>query len=343
MWRVIGQPRVVSLLQRSLEKGSLAHAYLFVGPPHVGKMTLAVNLAQALNCQVGEPPCMECDSCQKIARGKHADIQIIGLSDASDKNETKNKAEIGIEQIRRLQHSASLPPFEGRYKVFIIDGAEYLSIEAANCLLKTLEEPFEKVLFILSAKNIGSIPDTVISRCQKLELMPVSANEIEKELINDRGIGEQKAKIFSKLCRGCIGWAISASVDDELLEHYCKDRDEMLDIISYSYEERFEYAARLARQFSQKREITLEVLNLWIDLWRDLLLIKTGLTGIIINVDIAEKLNQVAAGISLLDIRRFIKKTQEAMQNLRRNANPRLVLEVLMLDMPERRKERIRS
>ncbi|MFH1662832.1 MAG: DNA polymerase III subunit delta' C-terminal domain-containing protein [Chloroflexota bacterium] len=343
MWQVIGQPRAVSLLQRSLEKGSLAHAYLFVGLPHVGKMTLAVNLAQALNCQVNEPPCLECSSCQKIDHGKHADVQIISLTGTSEKNENKSKTEIGIEKIRQIQHSASLPPCEGIYKVFIISEADYLSIEAANCLLKTLEEPFGRVLFILLAKDINSIPDTVISRCQKLELMPLSADEVENELINRRGIEAQKARVLSRLCRGCIGWAISASRDGELLEHYCEDRDKILDIIYNSYEERFGYAERLARQFNQKRETTMEVLNLWIDLWRDLLLAKTGLNEYIINTDIEEKLTQLAGGISIIDIRSFIKKIQEATQNLRRNVNPRLAIEVLMLYIPERRRERIGS
>ncbi len=343
MWQVIGQRKAVSLLQRSLEKGSLTHAYMFIGPPHVGKMTLAINLAQALNCQINEPPCGECNSCQKIAQGKHADVQIIGLTGAYEKDEAKKRTEIGIEQIRQVQHSASLPPFEGRYKIFIIDGAEFLSIEAANCLLKTLEEPFERVLFVLLAKNIRTIPDTVTSRCQKLELMPLSAGEAEQELISCWDVEEQKARVLSRLCQGCIGWAISASRDEELLEHYCGDRDSILDIINYGYEERFGYAARLARQFNQRREITLEVLNLWVDLWRDLLLIKTGLNGAITNIDIEEELSQLAREISLLDIRRFIKKIQEAIQNLRRNANPRLVLEVLMMDIPVRKKERIGS
>lgn len=343
MWQVIGQHKAVSLLQRSLEKGSLAHAYLFMGPPHVGKMTLAVNLAQAVNCQIDEPPCGECSSCQKIAQQKHADVQFIGLANASEKAESRSKTEISIEQIRQIQHSASLPPFEGRCRVFIIDGAEFLSIEAANCLLKTLEEPFERVLFVLLAKNIRAIPDTVISRCQKLELMPLSADEVEKELISRWDVEAQKAKLLARLCQGCIGWAISASGDDELLRRYCEDRDSILDIMYCGYEERFAYAAQLARQFNQRREITLDVLNLWLDLWRDLMLIKTGFAEAIINIDIEERLSRLAEETDLSGIRHFIENIQQAMQNLRRNANPRLALEVLMMDIPERKRERIGS
>ncbi|MFQ5997657.1 MAG: ATP-binding protein, partial [Dehalococcoidales bacterium] len=182
MWQVVGQDRVVSLLRRSLEKESLAHAYLLVGPPHVGKMTLALNLAQALNCEAAERPCGECAPCQKIASANHADVQVIGLISEENSAEAKLRTEISIDQIRQMQHSASLPPFEGKYKIFIIEEAEFLSTEAANCLLKTLEEPVGSVIFILLTANDRLLPQTVVSRCQRLELAPLAANEVEAAL-----------------------------------------------------------------------------------------------------------------------------------------------------------------
>src|SRR5512139_1654194 len=115
MLQVIGQDKIVSLLERSLARGSLAHAYLLVGPEHVGKMTLAIVLAKALNCKSDSAPCGKCMSCLRIGAGKHADVQVVQVAKNPD-DEGKTKVEIGIEQIRSVLHSASLPPFEGEHR-----------------------------------------------------------------------------------------------------------------------------------------------------------------------------------------------------------------------------------
>ncbi len=337
MWQVVGQTKVVSLLQHSLERGTLAHAYLLMGPPHVGKMTLALNLAQALNCEAAEPPCGECASCQKITSARHADVQIIGLTTEQNSTEAKPQAEIGIDQIRQIQHSSSLPPFEGRYKVFIIDGAEFLSNEAANCLLKTLEEPVGSVIFILLTTNDKLLLATVVSRCQRLELLPLAATEVEATLNSRWGIELQKAKLLAKLSRGCLGWALSAALGDSLLQQRAERLKRLVDVTRANYEERFAYAAQLVDQFSQSRRSVQEVLDLWLNWWRDLLLVKVGCSDTITNVDFEATLSDWARDFSLAQIKAFINSIQAAGEQLRQNANPRLVLEVLMLSMPKRK------
>ncbi len=339
MWQVVGQTRVVSLLQRSLERESLAHAYLLIGPAHVGKMTLALNLAQALNCEATHPPCGECASCQKIALAKHADVQIIGLTSNGNSAEAKLRAEISIDQIRQMQHSASLPPFEGKCKVFIVDGAEQLSNEAANCLLKTLEEPVGKVIFILLAINERLLPATVTSRCQRLELPPLAATEIEAALNSGWGIEPQKAKLLARLSHGCLGWAVSAASDDGLLQQRAEKLGRLLDIINADYEERFAYAAQLTVHFSQNRGWVQEILDLWLDWWRDLLLVKVGSNDTITNIDRSATLIEMSKGYNLAQIKVFINNIQATGEQLRLNVNPQLALEMLMLSIPERRGE----
>jgi DNA polymerase-3 subunit delta' len=331
MWQVIGQNKAVSLLQRSLETGNLAHAYLFVGPAHVGKMTLALNLAQALNCEAAERPCLECVSCRKIASGGHADVQVIGLA----QGEAAEAKLISIDQIKQMQHSASLPPFEGSYKVFIIDGAELLSTEAANCLLKTLEEPVGRVIFILLAANDRLLPATVVSRCQRLELPPLSVTGAAAALAA-KGLEPERARLLAGLSHGCLGWALAAADDDSWLQQRDEELDRLLGVITAGGEERFAYAARLAARFTQNRGLVYDVLDLWLDYWRDLMLVKIGCRDMITNVDRRDGLVAMAHGYRLGQIRDFMESLRAAGEQLRQNANPRLVLEVLMLDVPEK-------
>jgi len=327
LWQVVGQSRVVSLLRRSLGRGSIAHAYLVVGPPHVGKMTLALNLAQALNCQATEPPCGQCDSCRKIASGKHADVQIIGL-------DSNGSAEISIDQIRQMQHSSNLPPFEGRCKVFIIERAELMSTEAANCLLKTLEEPAAGVIFILLATSGGVLPATVVSRCQKLELPPLPASEVENVLSQRWGVERQRAGLLARLCHGCLGWAISAASDERLLKLRAERLEGLLDIIGGDYAVRFGYVPQLVAWFGQSRGLAQEILDLWLDWWRDLLLVKLGSGSAVTNIDYQATLVDMAGGYRLEQIRAVINSIQATGEQLRQNANPRLAFEVLMLSIP---------
>jgi len=336
VWEVVGQTRAVSLLQRSLEKQAVAHAYLFAGPPYVGKMTLALELAKALNCEAPEPPCGVCTSCQKIVSFKHADVQVIGLSGDSNLTDAKPPAEIGIDQIREMQHITSLPPFEGRYKVFIIDGAELLSHEAANCLLKTLEEPVGKVVFILLTSCERLLPATIVSRCQRLELPPLPASEVETTLHSKGDIEISKAKLLAGISRGCLGWALKATRNDNLLQQRSERVERLLNVINGDGEGRFDYALKLSSQFSRNRELVGGILDLWLSWWRDLLLVKVGCPSFITNTDMSSTLSSHAEDYSLGQIKDFITSIQVTSEQLKQNANPQLVLEVLMLSIPRK-------
>lgn len=335
MWQLIGQSRVISLLKQGVETGTLAHAYLFIGPSHVGKMTLALQMAQALNCESTDRPCQECTSCQKINAMNHADVQVVGLAQNDDAAEAKL---ISIDQMKELQHSANLPPFEGNRKVYIIDGAELMSTDAANCLLKTLEEPPESVTIILLTENDRLLPTTVVSRCQRLELPPLSKDDISRALIESSSIEPQKAKLLAGLSHGCPGWAISAVRDESLVQHLENELDRIIDIIDANCETRFAYVAPMAARFSQDRNSVYDLLDLWLDYWHDLMLVKLGCHDMITYIDRVKELTESAEGYRIDQINDYIRSIRAAVDQLRQNANPRLTLEVLMLDIP--RKER---
>ena len=339
MWPVVGHEPAVARLKRSLEKGKLGHAYLVRGPPSVGKMTLALTLAQALNCDALEAPCGVCSPCQRIAASSHPDVQVVALGSASSDEDARSRTEISIKQVRDdIQHWASLPPFEGGYRIFIIGEAELLSPEAANCLLKTLEEPQEKVLFILLTSEPARLPETVISRCQRLDLKPVAAEKIEGELLK-QGASAEKARLLGRLCRGRPGWALGAMADESLLERRAERIERFIDIIEGDLEARFEYAGELASRFSQKRVEVQETLEEWVDFWRDLLLVKAGLPEAVTNLDYAGRLQTLTDGFNIRQIRAAISAIVLSRKQLRQNASPRLVLEVLMLDMPATHKK----
>jgi DNA polymerase-3 subunit delta' len=330
VWQVIGQNKAVSLLDRSLKAGMLAHAYLLVGPPHIGKMTLAIRLAQALNCEADEKPCLACTACKKIAAGTHSDVQVVGLA----QNEDTEAKLIHTEQIKDVLHSASLPPFEGKHKVFIIDGAELLSTDAANRLLKTLEEPESKVTFILLTTNDRLLLPTVVSRCQCLELAPLPVGEEARALVASAQIEPERARLLAGLSHGCPGWALAAAGDETTLQRRHEEVDKLVEVIRDSYEGRFEYAARLAAGFSHDRGAVYEVLERWLDYWRDLLLVKLSGDDLVTNIDRRSELMEMAAGYRVEQIKEFIEGIGRAAERLHENVNARLALEVMMLDIP---------
>ncbi|MDD5701622.1 MAG: DNA polymerase III subunit [Dehalococcoidales bacterium] len=336
MWQTVGQSKIIELFQRALIQGRLAHAYLMVGPTQVGKMTLARELAMALNCRVeiDRRPCGECVSCRKISAGKHADVMITGLNQAPAPDENKEKTEIGIEQIKDMLRTASLPPFEGEYRVYIIDEAANLSMEAANRLLKTLEEPPEKVTFILLTANAGLIPATVISRCQRLNLSRLKTDDIESLLISRYNTEPEKARLLACLSRGSPGWAIEAAQKTSFLQERSEKMERVIAIIKSAYSERFAAAAQMAQQFGKKREAVYETLDAWTSWWRDLLLVKTGCTGDIINIDYRAALAEMAGAFSLTQMKTAVRYILEAGEQLKLNANSRIVFENLMLSLP---------
>ena len=332
MWGVVGHEAPIRGLDNSVRQGRLAHAYLIVGPPHVGKMTLATRLAQVVNClSPDDMPCGQCAQCRRISLGHHSDVTVVGLEVGG---EGRARKEIGIDAVRSMQHASSLKPYEGRCRVFVVDPADRLSEEACNALLKLLEEPPPQSLLLLLATHPESLLPTIRSRCRLVELRPLPLDMLSSTLMEQHALSQEEAHRLAGLSLGCPGWALLALQDPSLLQARSDEMDRIARLAQGSLEERFGYAAELATVFFRDRDEVGEHLRAWLRWWRDLLLLKQGASEYVVESDGLEERHGYVDSLTTGQIADFIKAVHGTMDALEANANPRLALEVMMLRFP---------
>ena len=320
---LIGQSRAVRLLQRGLTTGRIAHAYLFTGPEGIGKRTAALALAQALNCQRGDgldDGCGACQSCRKIARGLHPDVQVIEPAGATLK----------IEQVRALEADAALGPYEAKRKVFILDSAEKMTEQAANALLKTLEEPPGRTVFVLLTTTPSALPSTIVSRCQTVIFSAIPQETLEAFMVG-KAVEQARARLIASFSRGSIGRALSQDVAS-----LASTRDLLLEELGRGLRDGPAALIDLAEKLAKDREglqQNLEVLSAWL---RDLMVAKASRRREwLVNQDRGEEVARQAEGLTLEAIMDGLRAVHAAMDGLSRNANPRLSLEDLLLRLRE--------
>ncbi len=319
-WPVVGHHWAVSRLSRAVEDGRLGHAYLITGPARVGKTTLARALAMAINC-TGQPrPCGRCRACVRIASDTHVDVRVV--SPEGDR--------LKIDQVRELQRELSLSPVEARMRVAILDDFDRATGEAMNALLKTLEEPASSVVLIVIAPEAELLLPTIVSRCQVVALRPLTIGQVRAALIERWGVEASRADLLAHLSGGRLGWAVTAAQDGSMLEKRAARLDELQRLLSASRVERFAYAEALARNADAVRQ----AIDTWRTWWRDVMLTAAGGNAEITNLDRREEIAALAARLDVQRARAAAEACSRALWQLDRNATPRLVVEVMLLQLP---------
>jgi DNA polymerase-3 subunit delta' len=378
----VGNEHAIKMLDKLSRQGTIPHAWLFSGPPQVGKRTLAVRWAKWLNCRDPQPnltPCETCPSCRHLDPDRpsyantHPSVLIVDTwmaayweavekakeGEVVDTTKLKPKLSIGVDAIRVMREQILLAPL-ARWQVFIVDEAERLTSEATAALLKALEEPPERTLFVLISANPWALSATVRSRCQPLRFGLVPTAVIASAL-QRRGVPTKEAEQIARLARGRIGWALQAGKEQAWREQreqmrtllrmmatmtawdasrfaeLCskgaeEERDEGRGTRDEEEEEKGTAVLSPMAMLRRPLEGRLEGLMLC---WRDVLALALNAEDLLVNADWRDEMRQwnIPAERAIFTLRRL----RQTLRQIRppSNANPQLALEVLALDMAE--------
>lgn len=325
-WNLIGHDWAVGLLREHLIHRQVRHAYLFTGPQGVGRRSLALRLAQALNCPNTQDgaPCLTCRVCTQIEAMQYADLNVV--------ERPEDKTQILVDQIRELQHSLSLAAYEAGYRVALLLRLEEASLGAQNALLKTLEEPNEKVVLLLTAETSEMLLPTIVSRCETLRLRPAPLAPLALAISERWGAEPEQARLLAHISGGRPGAAIRMLQDPRRLQDRKTLLDRHLELLSGTRAERFAYADTLTKD--KNRELQRQALLAWLSFWRDVMLCAAGAAAPLANLDYQTQIEALAARLGPRPAHRAIAVIQHTQDLLKGNINARLALEVLMLDLP---------
>ncbi|MEA3249094.1 MAG: DNA polymerase III subunit delta' [Patescibacteria group bacterium] len=315
--KLIGHGSIFGLLERSFESGRMAHAYLLTGPESVGKVTLAKHFARHLLTE-------------NVTLDTHPDY--IHVKRGLDPKSGKVRAIIALDQVHDIRSKLSRRALLGGWKICIIDGAQHMNREASNALLKTLEEPQDKTLIILTVPDADSVMPTIMSRCQILPLARVLTTEIKDALVA-RGIDADQAGTIARLADGCPGQAIRYAEEAGVLIKMKEMRAEILRMADADVAERWQTIEKFLPKKHSFQEAGMrahEFLDLAAEILRDAMLVRHGNPDSIIHKDVEVSIRGIANDESR-DLKGAVAELYMARRRLKENVGPRTVLQSFVL------------
>jgi DNA polymerase III subunit delta' len=300
MKSVVGNKKAVKYLTDSLESGSFSHAYLFSGPLSVGKTKVALEVARKLLCNDGGDDDCTCHSCHSISSLTHPDLYYLSSAGA------------GIEEVREIVRQLSMKPYQSRYRVAVITHAENMTVPALNSFLKTLEEPSDNTVIILTTENKGILLDTIVSRTRQVSFGILPDRAVFEHLNQELGVKKEQAKDLTIVAAGRLGIAITLSEEESDVLGSIKASENFLRIYrSDSIAEKFSLAVKLVSSKDTVRE--------------QIPAITTTIRRLLLFAVTAGKKDDVNIMLSALD---GLAKGEAL---LRRNISPKLVFESILL------------
>jgi DNA polymerase III subunit delta' len=337
-WNLVGHEWAVDMLKKHVILGTMRHAYLFAGPPGVGRRTLALHFAQALNCKTPlEPgvPCGQCRDCKQSEVMQHADLNIVEPTILDPKGSKEliphPDGEVRIEQIRDLRRLLNLRPYQSNYRVaLLLNFNKTKRDNAPNALLKTLEEAPPYAVIIITAENPEQLLPTIVSRCEVLRLRPLRIEQVQQALEN-KGYETNQAKWIAHISGGRYGSALRLIGSESLLGEREERLNDLQNLISASRVEKFAYADRLSKDKESMRQAIL----IWLSYWRDVMLRTARAQTPLVNIDRNLEIEDIASRMDLFSAWRVVTDLESTLEKMDGNVNPRLLAEVLLLDLPK--------
>ncbi len=322
---IIGQEQMKEHLQNALQTKKVSHAYIIQGEKSSGKEFIAKVFSMALQCEKqGVEPCNECRSCKQALSGNHPDIIYV----THEKPNT-----ISVEDIRsQVNNDVAIKPYSREYKVYIINEAEKMTVQAQNAILKTLEEPPAYVVILLLVSNVQTLLPTILSRCVTLHMKPVSDRLVKKYLMEELQIPDYKAEVCVAFARGNIGKAKSLASSEE----FDNVKNEALALLKYIHDMELQEIVQAIRKINEyKLEISdyLDILSIW---YRDVLLFKaTADANHLVFREEIQAIRKVVARCSYEGIETVLHALDKAKKRLEANVNFELTMELLFMDIKE--------